>query len=598
MAPVEEKKRPPQVWPVIREYFKATKRYPRLFVLLISGAIVVEISGVIAPLYLRQFINVLSADSRTHQVLLTLFGILAIYAVVLFVGWIGRRVEMVSISYLESAVMKNLSNEAFSNLIGHSYDFFVSNFSGTLTRRVNRYSRAYEQVLETVVFNFLSMAIFAIGAITVLFLRSAILGWALLTWTVVFLFLQVMMARWKHPLRIARTAEDSKVTGLLSDAVSNQSTINFFASSKYERSLFANAIEGWYQAMMRSWKADVWITSVQGILAIIIEVGLLVGAVLLWQRGLVTVGDFIVIQVYILGLIDRIWSIGSNLRRLYDAFADAYEMVEIMQTPYGIGDTSNARKLIVTNKEIRLNDVEFTFVEDQPVLKNLTLSISGGEKVALVGPSGAGKSTVTKLLLRLYDVSSGSITVDGQDIREVTQDSLHEAIAFVPQEPILFHRSLMDNIRYGRQSATDEEVMEAAKKAHCHDFIAKLPDGYATHVGERGVKLSGGERQRVAIARAILKNAPILILDEATSSLDSESESLIQDALNVLMEGKTVVVIAHRLSTIMTMDRIVVIEDGGIAAEGTHSELLDQTGGLYHKLWSIQAGSFVADESK
>ncbi|MDB5189977.1 MAG: hypothetical protein JWN49_303 [Parcubacteria group bacterium] len=597
MPPEEEKKKPAQAWPVIREYFKATKRYPRLLILVIAGASVVEISGVITPLYLRQFINILSADSATQHVLLSLFGILGIYAGISVIGWAGRRVEMISISYLESGVMKDLSNVAFGNLLGHSYDFFVSNFSGTLTRRVNRYSRSYEQVLETIVFNFFSFFVFAIGAIAVLFLRSAILGTALLIWTLFFLFLQVLMARWKHPLRIARSAEDSKVTGLLSDAVSNQSTINFFASDKYERSLFAAAIESWYVAMMRTWKADVWIGSIQGMLAIIIEVGLLVGAVFLWQRGLVTVGDFVLIQVYLIGLIDRIWNVGNSLRRLYDAFADAYEMVAIMETPQGITDISGASALNVTNKEVKLSDVGFTFIEDQPILKNLSLTIAGGEKIALVGPSGAGKSTVTKLLLRLYDVSSGSITVDGQDIREVTQDSLHEAIAFVPQEPILFHRSLMDNIRYGRQSATDEEVMEAAKKAHCHDFIAKLPEGYNTHVGERGVKLSGGERQRVAIARAILKNAPILILDEATSSLDSESESLIQDALKVLMEGKTVIVIAHRLSTIMTMDRIVVIEDGHIAAEGTHDELLDQAGGLYHKLWSIQAGSFVADAS-
>jgi ATP-binding cassette subfamily B protein len=595
---LEEEKKPAQAWPVIREYFKATKRYPWLLTILVLGALIIEIAGVVSPLYLRQFINVLSGGDRTAAVVTVLLGILAVYAGVLLVGWLGQRIRMIFLMKIEAKVMRNLSNEAFANLLEHSYDFFVSNFAGTLTRRVNRYARSYEQVLDTMMFSFFSTAVFAVGAIFVLFQRNAILGSILLAWTVIFVFLQVMMARWKHPLRIARSAEDSKVTGLLSDAVSNQSTINFFASSKYERSLFAEAIDRWYSATMRSWNADAWIFAVQGFFALVVEVGLLVGAVLLWQRGLVSIGDFVLIQVYVLGLIDRIWNIGNSMRRLYDAFADAYEMVTILETPLGITDAPNASNLTITNKEVALNNVGFTFIEDQPILKDFSLTIAGGEKIALVGPSGAGKSTVTKLLLRLYDVSSGSITVDGQDIREVTQDSLHEAIAFVPQEPILFHRSLMDNIRYGRQSATDEEVMEAAKKAHCHDFIAKLPEGYNTHVGERGVKLSGGERQRVAIARAILKNAPILILDEATSSLDSESESLIQDALKVLMEGKTVIVIAHRLSTIMTMDRIVVIEDGTIAAEGTHSELLDQKGGLYHKLWSIQAGSFVADESE
>ena len=215
--------------------------------------------------------------------------------------------------------------------------------------------------------------------------------------------------------------------------------------------------------------------------------------------------------------------------------------------------------------------------------------------MALVGPSGAGKSTITKLLLRFFEVKSGTIEIDGQNISRVTQESLRNAISFVPQEPVLFHRSLLDNIRYGRCNATDEEVIEAARKAHCHEFIEKLPLKYETLVGERGVKLSGGERQRVAIARALLKDAPILVLDEATSSLDSESESLIQDALRVLMEGKTVIVIAHRLSTIMKMDRIMVLKDGAVIADGTHGELLEG-GGLYHTLWNIQAGGFMVDQ--
>lgn len=241
--------------------------------------------------------------------------------------------------------------------------------------------------------------------------------------------------------------------------------------------------------------------------------------------------------------------------------------------------------------------VGFHFERDRSILQGLNLTLHGSEKVALVGPSGAGKSTIVKLLLRLHDVTDGAIEIDGQNIAHVTQDSLRDAIAFVPQEPVLFHRSLMENIRYGKRDATDAEVIEAARKAHCHEFIIGLPEQYDTFVGERGVKLSGGERQRVAIARAILKDAPILILDEATSSLDSESESLIQDSLKILMQDKTVLVIAHRLSTIMNMDRIVVLQDGAVVADGTHAELLEH-GGLYQKLWSIQAGGFIVDEEE
>ncbi len=556
---------------------------------------ILEGASIIAPLYLRDLIDTLSIGARTPGVVSVLLAILVVFAVVILIRWIAGLAQAFAINYIELWIMADLSNDAFVNLLGHSHDFFISNFAGSLTRKVSRYSRSFEQIFDTFFYSFFSTAVFAIGTIIVLFQRNTILGAALLVWTLFFLALQIILTRWRQPLRIARALEDTRMTGVLSDAVSNQSTISQFGASRHEHDIFAGAVEKWRAANLRSWNADAWTQGIQGFLTVVVQAGLLYGAIILWQRGVVTVGDFVLIQIYILALINHIWNVGGNLRRIYDAFADAYEMVDIMDRPHGVRDIPAARQLRVDSRDIVMRDVAFGFSDSRPILSHFSLSIRAGEKVALVGPSGAGKSTITKLLLRLYDTTSGTIEIDGQDIAKVTQESLRRAIAFVPQEPILFHRSLMDNIRYGRQGATDEEVMEAAKKAHCHDFIAGLPEGYETHVGERGVKLSGGERQRVAIARAILKDAPILILDEATSSLDSESESLIQDALKVLMEGKTVIVIAHRLSTIMTMDRIVVIEDGKIAAEGTHAELLDQKGGLYHKLWSIQAGSFVAD---
>jgi ABC-type multidrug transport system fused ATPase/permease subunit len=325
---------------------------------------------------------------------------------------------------------------------------------------------------------------------------------------------------------------------------------------------------------------------------LIIEVGLLYGATVFWSKGLLTIGDFVLIQAYLLTTFDRLVSINRELRRFFDAFADSSEMAYMLELPHGVEDAPRATPLAVSKGAIAFNNVHFEFHDGKPVLHDFSISIRGKERVALVGPSGAGKSTVTKLLLRFFDIGGGSITIDGQNISEVTQATLRDAVSYVPQEPVLFHRSLMENIRYGRRDATDEEVFEAAKKAHCHEFISGLPENYGTYVGERGVKLSGGERQRVAIARAILKNSPILILDEATSSLDSESEAYIQDALEVLMKGKTVVVIAHRLSTIMKMDRILVVEGGKVVAEGTHQELLEHRG-LYQKLWSIQAGGFL-----
>ena len=293
-----------------------------------------------------------------------------------------------------------------------------------------------------------------------------------------------------------------------------------------------------------------------------------------------------------LALFNQIWNLGRIIRRTYESMADAKEMVAILNTPHEIKDSSQAKILKVKNGAITFKNVKFGYRANHLVLDKFNLTIAPREKVALVGPSGAGKSTVTKLLLRFHDINSGQIKIDDFDISKVTQESLRQNIAVVPQEPTLFHRSLLENIRYGRLQAADEEVIAAAQKARCHHFIERLPDGYGTLVGERGIKLSSGERQRVAIARAILKNAPILLLDEATSSLDSESEALIQEALTELMQSKTAVAIAHRLSTILKMDRIVVIDKNRVVDAGTHAELMEKDG-LYRKLWQIQSSGFI-----
>lgn len=580
--------------PVVRAYLKATLKYPWIFSLLISGVVVMQAASIIVPIYLKDFINVLSANAPSAAIVHALFGILIIYGGIGVINWLSRQVQMRTISRIEADVMADLEDEAFGYLIGHSQDFFTSNFAGTLTRRVTRYSRSYEQVLDSAIFNFLPTLLFAAGSIGVLYVRNMWLGLGLLLWVIVFITAQIVLNKWRHPLRLERVAQDSKMTGALSDAIGNQSTITLFAGQSFEKNLISSIVRAWRAATMRSWTADNTIQGVQQALGIVIEVGLLGIGVLLWQKGEITVGDFVLIQIYILGLIDQIWNFGNTLRRVYDAFADASEMLDIFETPYAVQDIPGAPALTYSKGHIEFNNVDFGFIKERDILTNFSLTIDSGEKVALVGPSGAGKSTITKLLLRLYDPKSGAVFIDGQDIRKVTQESLRTTISYVPQESILFHRTLRENITYGKQDATMDEVIEAAKNAHCDEFISKLPLGYETYVGERGIKLSGGERQRVAIARAILKNAPILVLDEATSSLDSESEALIQDALAKLMEGKTVIAIAHRLSTIMKMDRIIVMEDGKAILSGTHNELISQENNLYKKLWEIQAGGFIA----
>lgn len=579
---------------IFRTYWQHTLRYPWLLVFVVLATALIQVGELAAPLYLRQFFNLIATSAPSPETVRTLVRIIAIVGSISLAVWTARRVFGFTLMYFELRIMRDLIDSGFDGLMRHSYHFFISRFAGSLTHKVNKYSRAYETMADSIVLQFIPTLLFVGGAIVILFLRHPALGIVLALWSVVFVGFQLVVAKMRQPLRVERAERETETTGALADAIGNHTTATLFSGIGHENSLIADVTRRWYEAAIRSWKADEWIWGGLGVLMIIIEVALLSIATVLWQRGLLTVGDFVLIQAYLLTTFERLVAINRELRRFYDAYADASEMVGLLELPRDITDAPDAGPLVVAQGQIDFKNVDFRFSPAAAVFEKFNLSVRPREKVALVGPSGAGKSTVTRLLLRLYDVQGGSIEIDGEDIRSVTQESLRGAIAFVPQEPLLFHRTLMENIRYGRRSASDEEVIAAAKKAHCHEFIATQSRGYDTFVGERGVKLSGGERQRVAIARAFLKNAPILVLDEATSSLDSESESLIQDALKELMRDKTVIVIAHRLSTIMKMDRILVIEKGRIAAEGSHADLL-RGGGLYHRLWNIQAGGFVGD---
>ena len=582
---------------VFRLYSGAVSQYPFHFILSVVGVAATQVTALIIPLILRDFFNVLSTNTPSATAVHQLFFIIVILSALWILEWVFYRIKDRSVAYVEAEVMRDLFSESFGYLIEHSHHFFISNFAGSLTHKVNKFSRAFETLFDAVFFEFFPTAIFVTGAVFVLFLHNHLLGTMLGLWVIIFTTFQIYVAQLRQPSRIRSAEADTRMTAVLADSISNHSTITLFSGEKFEESYVRSTADTWYQALVQTWTVDNYIWAGLGMLIIVIEIGLMYGATIYWGRGLLTIGDFVLIQSYLLSTFIQLMSINRSLRRFYDALANAQEMTAILQEPHEVQDRHDAQTLAVSRASIDFKEVEFHFHAERPVLAGFNLSIRGGEKVALVGPSGAGKSTITKLLLRLYDVSSGSIEIDRQNIARVTQESLRNAIGFVPQEPVLFHRSLLENIRYGRRDASDEEVYEAARKAHCHEFISGLTMGYDTLVGERGVKLSGGERQRVAIARAILKDAPILVLDEATSSLDSESESLIQDSLKILMEGKTVLVIAHRLSTIMNMDRIVVLENGAMVAQGTHQELIER-GGLYQKLWSIQAGGFIPDEEE
>ncbi len=584
------------IGPVIKVFWQHLKKHRLLAFLTFSFTVLVFVVDVIIPLYYKRlFDTIAAAQTPSPQVATVLIGILIMILSWNILSWFMRRVGQFANVHLQPKVMNDLANTAFSYMLDHSYSFFVNNFTGSLVRRVNRLARSFEQVADRLLFDLIPLFVSLAGILIVLFLRHKFLGAAFTAWVVIMLILQFTIARWKLKYNILTSEKDSQATGVLSDAITNDVTIKLFNGADHERGLF-RAVSGELATLrITSWRLDEWINLIQSALMVGIEFLLIYLGIRLWQKGLITIGDFALIQAYLINAVSKLWNFGNTVRKMYEAFADATEMVEILNTPHEIQDKPGAHKLKVSSGLIEFRNVGFSFLRTRDILKNFNLRIEGHEKVALVGPSGAGKTTVAKLLFRFYDVTENGIYIDGQDIAEVTLESLRDAIALVPQEPILFHRTLMENIRYGRRDATDEEVIEASRQAHCYEFIMDCPDGFNTYVGERGIKLSGGERQRVAIARAILKNAPILVLDEATSSLDSESEALIQDALARLMKGKTVIVIAHRLSTIMKMDRIVVIEDGRVVVSGTHQELISHEGGLYKKLWEIQAGGFIAD---
>jgi ATP-binding cassette subfamily B protein len=591
----EKKLKPAGTLDIFRVYWDHARKYRKSLAFALFGVVLIQAGMLAAPLYLRQFFNILANNTPSPDLVPALISILIVVGSMYVIEWAGRRIQEWGVMYFETHTMRDLSASAFGYLIDHSHNFFISNFSGSLTHKVTKFSRSFERLADVIVLQFIPTTIFVVGATIVLGTRHLALGIALFAWTVLFVWFQIKLAQWRQPYRVAVAEADTKVTGTLADAIGNQSNITLFAGQTLERELFGKVLHTWRVAVAKLWVTDGWIWAGIGLFMIGIEMLLFYLAIQFWQQGLLTVGDFVLIQAYLLTTFDRLVAINRDLRGFYSSLADGGEMVAILQAPHEIRDRKSAKPIVVGEGEVWFDNVNFYFNKLRPVLKDFNFTIVGGERVALVGPSGAGKSTVTKLLLRLYDLPEGEIKIDKQDIAKVTQESLRNAISFVPQEPVLFHRTLMDNIRYGRRDATDEEVIEAAKKAHCHEFISELQHGYDTYVGERGVKLSGGERQRVAIARAILKDAPILVLDEATSSLDSESEALIQDALETLMKGKTVVVIAHRLSTIMKMDRIVVMAEGRVVAQGTHLELIRERG-LYQKLWSIQAGGFIGGD--
>ncbi len=473
----------------------------------------------------------------------------------------------------------------------HSYSFFSDRFAGAIANKIKNAADGVNSMASGILWQWFGLFIWIVIGFVLVFYTNPYVGAIFFAWVAVITPLNYFMMKKKVPLGIEAQRLETKLQADTIDLLTNMNAMRDYSRRSFELSKLRSLIVIRRVAGMRNWTFGEWALTLNTVLEGLFTGGMMFTTIYAWSLNLITAGDIILILGLIVSIRGDLAHMGSNFNEFSETISQVREGLGEILENHEITDIAGARELKVSRGEVMFDNVSFKY-ETQDIFKNLSLKIDPGQRVGLVGRSGAGKSTFMKLLTRQYNLSGGRVLIDGQDITMVKQESLRDSIAVVPQDPLLFHRSLKDNIAYGRLDASDAEVVGVAQQAQAHQFINILPKKYDTLVGERGVKLSGGERQRVAIARAFLKNAKILLLDEATSSLDSESELMIQDALKKLMEGKTVIAIAHRLSTLRSMDRILVLDDSQIVEDGTHEELL-KLGGIYAELWGHQAGGFL-----
>ncbi len=590
-----EKKKLMPIGKIVSWYWKVVGKYRWWFLCgFLCYGIGIVCVDILPPIVYKNIVDIISGESSVGRDgvwwwLLVLGGLF-------FVQYFAFRIGDFFHMFSQNRAQRDLACFTFEKLQLYSYRFFADRFSGSLVSQVRRFVEGFSDLHDTTGYSLWMNGLTLLGTFFGISFFSPLLAFLFLGSMIIISLatIPLLNRRWKY--NDLESKEDSKVTGRLSDVISNVLTIKVFSGRERENDSFREYVDCQKRARGEAWKSFILMSAVQNGLAILLQFLGLFLSVWLWYHGKITAGTVVLVQTYLLNIFGIMWQLTRSASQILRTSAAATEMIEIFEMPIDILDPEHPEEDRMKSGRIEFHDVSFDYADGENVFTDFSFAIQDGEKVGIVGPSGAGKSTVTKLLLRFVDPQVGKITIDGQDICAVRQDDLRRHIAYVPQEPMLFHRSIRENIAYGKPEATIEEVIAAAKKAEAHDFISQLPRGYETLVGERGVKLSGGERQRVAIARAILKDAAILVLDEATSSLDSESEHAIQEALDDLMSGKTAVVIAHRLSTIRKLDRILVLNrDGQIEEEGSHDDLL-KNGGLYANLWNRQTGGFLKEE--
>lgn len=564
-----------------------------VIMLCVLGEITADL---LTPFFAGRLVEAVASGAATSEIawngavtaFLALAG-LGLMAVIL------RQAIFMLIIRLTLRMMTDVVTHAFRRVQRFSSDWHANAFAGSTVRKITRGMWALDVLNDTMLIALLPSIAMLIGSTILLGLFWPLMGLIVGVGSLIYIAVTVTLSTaWVAPAASLANMWDTRMGGALADAISCNAVVKGFGAETREESRLKLVLDKWRSRTDRTWHRGTFNGTVQNTLLWLMRISIIGAGLYLWQAGAASAGDITFVITSFLVLQGYLRDIGQHVRNLQRSVNDMEELVRLDDEPLGIDDRQGAAPIAIAAGGIAFEKVDFHYgVHTRPLYQDLNVTIRPGERVGLVGHSGSGKTTFVKLIQRLYDVSGGRVTVDGVDIRDVEQASLRRQIAIVQQDPVLFHRSLAENIAYGRPEATRDEIVESAKLANAHEFIERLPKGYETLVGERGIKLSGGERQRVAIARAFLSNARVLILDEATSSLDSESEALIQQAMDRLMVGRTTLVIAHRLSTVRSLDRLLVFDAGKVVEEGTHAQLVKLDGGIYRRLFERQAGELV-----
>ncbi len=596
MTKVKEQQKPKTAWRTWHYYWQELKRYKwHTLACFVLTPVVVFIRAVLAPLIFADLIEKATLGLPAEEMWsiaateIILFGVVfALCKTVL------EPLRLWSCWKMEISAIYDLASLGFDTVAAQSMQFHNDRFSGSLVSQTNKFVWAFERLIDVIVWDLWPMVTYILMVVITLANQALWFALGLVVFVVVYATVAFFSYRKMMPLNEAEAEAENKQTGQLADSISNIISVKSYAHEAHEEKRFVKAARRTYEVSRGLMHASIGRDVKFGLVQVGITAMILVFLVAGREWLGVSVSTLVLIVTYAQSIQGELWNFTHIFKNWNRAFGDAHEMTLILDMVDDVVDAPDAAPLEMDAATVKFDNVKFQHKDARsPIFEDFDLEIEPGERVGLVGVSGSGKTTLTKLLLRFADVSDGAVLVSGQDIRKVTQHSLRKNIAYVPQETSLFHRSIAENIAYGKPNATKAEIERAAELANADEFISELPDGYDTLVGERGVKLSGGQRQRVAIARAILKDAPILVLDEATSALDSESEALIQDALARLMKGRTSIVIAHRLSTVANLDRIVVLQDGKIVEQGKHHELLAKPKGVYRQLWERQSGAFM-----